>query len=444
MSINISSWLNKEIIPRRMEAGASLFARKVHRILGVLFLLVLCSFAVWRIWLHWDVNRRLARIHAAGLPINGEELNAWRERVPNTENGALVMTQAFRLLCTFPDKRSNEVTRFRLLLTRTNHWPSATKQLVKAYVQTNVPAMAKAREALQLSRFCYPIDFRTGFETKLPHDDSLREMAHIIELQAALNADAGHADEWPKQVEFLLKLANTVEGEPTLFSYSIRNAIINMAVGITERSLNQTTLQEEMCDELQREFTHIAQTNFLPRALAGERALMIPVFPRGLIGFLERDLDFYLDRMETMMSLAALPSPACLTMTNVLNAAFETGSNRFLTLSGLALSSLQGTVLSGAYMQTHTRLATTALAVERFRQKQGQLPKNLKELVPRFLREVPTDPFDGKPLRYRRLASGYVVYSVGADGHDDGGRERPERKKFYDNSTYDITFIVER
>jgi len=144
-----------------------------------------------------------------------------------------------------------------------------------------------------------------------------------------------------------------------------------------------------------------------------------------------------------MMSLAALPTPECLTMTNVLNAAFETASNRFLILSGLALTSLRGTVLSGAYMQTHTRLATTALAVERFRQKQGQLPKNLKELVPRFLHEIPTDPFDGKPIRFRRLAEGYVVYSVGADGHDDGGRERPERKRFNDNSTYDITFIVE-
>jgi hypothetical protein len=34
---------------------------------------------------------------------------------------------------------------------------------------------------------------------------------------------------------------------------------------------------------------------------------------------------------------------------------------------------------------------------------------------------VPTDPFDGRPLRYRRLADGVVVYSVGDDRADDGG-----------------------
>lgn len=31
------------------------------------------------------------------------------------------------------------------------------------------------------------------------------------------------------------------------------------------------------------------------------------------------------------------------------------------------------------------------------------------------------DPFDGKPLRYRRLTDGVVVYSVGSNLSDDGG-----------------------
>jgi hypothetical protein len=34
------------------------------------------------------------------------------------------------------------------------------------------------------------------------------------------------------------------------------------------------------------------------------------------------------------------------------------------------------------------------------------------------------DPFDGKPLRYKRTEPGYMVYTIGPDGVDDGGRER--------------------
>jgi len=38
---------------------------------------------------------------------------------------------------------------------------------------------------------------------------------------------------------------------------------------------------------------------------------------------------------------------------------------------------------------------------------------------------VPTDPFDDQPLRCKKLACGYEVYSVGPDFTDDGGKEKP-------------------
>jgi hypothetical protein len=37
------------------------------------------------------------------------------------------------------------------------------------------------------------------------------------------------------------------------------------------------------------------------------------------------------------------------------------------------------------------------------------------------LKAVPTDPYDGRPLRYRRVPDGFIVYSVNADGVDDSG-----------------------
>ncbi len=43
-------------------------------------------------------------------------------------------------------------------------------------------------------------------------------------------------------------------------------------------------------------------------------------------------------------------------------------------------------------------------------------------LVPRYLAAVPIDPFDGKRLRWCRLHDGLVIYSVGPDGSDDGGK----------------------
>ena len=72
-----------------------------------------------------------------------------------------------------------------------------------------------------------------------------------------------------------------------------------------------------------------------------------------------------------------------------------------------------------------------------------KLPNQLSDLVPTFLPVVPSDPFDGKPLRYKTLAKGYVVYSVGDDREDNGGAETNSKGVSYVPGT-DITVTVER
>jgi hypothetical protein len=47
----------------------------------------------------------------------------------------------------------------------------------------------------------------------------------------------------------------------------------------------------------------------------------------------------------------------------------------------------------------------------------------LKDLVPAFLAEVPTDPFDGQSLRMLAKGNELVFYSVAKNRQDDGGVE---------------------
>jgi hypothetical protein len=91
------------------------------------------------------------------------------------------------------------------------------------------------------------------------------------------------------------------------------------------------------------------------------------------------------------------------------------------------------------------RAAAAGLAVQRYRLAEGTLPESLAELVPTYLDTVPKDPFDGDDMRYEKLAAGFVVYSIGEDLSDDGGKEEPPRaKRRRGRGNYDITFIVER
>lgn len=63
-----------------------------------------------------------------------------------------------------------------------------------------------------------------------------------------------------------------------------------------------------------------------------------------------------------------------------------------------------------------------AIACELFRQRSKRWPKSLEEIPKEFLSEIPLDPYDGKPLRYRILPESIRVYTIGDDGLEDEER----------------------
>ena len=198
MSDSPSPWWNKKIVipffRHPMWRKDSPFNRTVNRVIKWIFLLLLSSFLVWRVWLGHEVNVQFAKIRAAGLPTTGAELNLWPRRVPDAQNGALVMAQAFELLRTFPDKRAKEIESGDFIY-RTNNWSSETNKLIEDYVQTNTAAIAKAREALTFSVFRYPVDYAYGVDTEFPHLAKLRTLAQVAALRAVLDAEQGRPED---------------------------------------------------------------------------------------------------------------------------------------------------------------------------------------------------------------------------------------------------------
>jgi len=76
-----------------------------------------------------------------------------------------------------------------------------------------------------------------------------------------------------------------------------------------------------------------------------------------------------------------------------------------------------------AQMQAAVHQAVIACAIERYRLEHGSIPQLLDELVPAFLERIPNDPIDGQHIRYKLSGDdGYVLYSIGWNGVDDGGK----------------------
>lgn len=74
------------------------------------------------------------------------------------------------------------------------------------------------------------------------------------------------------------------------------------------------------------------------------------------------------------------------------------------------------------HCDTQNRLLAVALALHVFRAEHGAYPENLQALCPRYLKQVPADPFQPKSaLHYGPLRKDYLLYSIGPDGVDQFG-----------------------
>jgi hypothetical protein len=117
----------------------------------------------------------------------------------------------------------------------------------------------------------------------------------------------------------------------------------------------------------------------------------------------------------------------------------------------------------------HAPAAALQVALRLYQEETGRPAERLEDLVPKYLPSVPADPFGGKPFRYRlsrgeriqwtydyaldgsrrpgsrvrEVAAGRgVLWSVGEDRHDDGGRVQRGGKAAGMEAGEDVIFLV--
>lgn len=92
-------------------------------------------------------------------------------------------------------------------------------------------------------------------------------------------------------------------------------------------------------------------------------------------------------------------------------------------LAGWLLPAVGGLDNCVALERTRHAALEMALACQRYYRDHQRFPGNVQELLTGYLDEIPKDPCaePGRPMNYRKTASGAVVWGVGLDRIDQGG-----------------------
>lgn len=435
-------------------------------------LVILAALTGARAWLVSSKTRgiqaQIDAIRAAGQPSTPAELDAWYPAVPPERNAALLVLNAL------DGARETDSSRLPHLGD-----PWTPEHLAWAEVQR--PRVAGIRSnlavALRLTEARYPLNLTQSITTlPLRHLAPVKGGATTLGFWARHSAWTGKPDEAVDALLDGIRLARTLDREPLLISELVRVACLSIVSRAAEDALTATPLPPARLAELQTAFSSAAEHNGMIRALAGERVFTsevfrlspsqiaqlnagVPATPSNgaqtlqtltatayrLSGAEQSDHQFYLETMREFLRCASLDGKERLRATEELQTNFMEGSKRWNRMRSRAfVPALFNVVAKAARNQATLRCTVAALAVERYRaDHNGALPANLDALVPNYLPAVPLDPMDDKPLKFRPLEKGFVVYSIGEDNADNNGTPfTPGKSKGGSGSDY--TFTVGR
>jgi len=421
-----------------------------------------------------ELAKELQAIKMAGEPTHYEEIVP---PIPPSLNAASVYQQAFNALPKFSESEQRAFDDFRF-------GRSTDIRQVRSIIQRCQKVLELAKQASQFPHVRWvnvvqPYPYATQF----PHTSPLRSLIRLLEAEALLHVREGNLDKALENCIVLLKIVRHLDEEPYSLHVMHIKFILRTTINIVKQICENKDISPKWAHRLMGLLLDWDGDRTLIRMLQLERVIHIQSFdflrssPRdarefsliwseGCVIYTGRNIAGWiqpLSRQLAINELIVLRFDQWLLKIARKGEPYEWGAFKKLDefaqqvkTTGIAFrypSWLRGfafrpLAMAGEVMwpaglrverylpetaysfeqiaevKTHQRLLQTALALCLYRHEFDSYPKTLSELVPKFLPEVPKDPFDGKPLRYRCEGQGFKVWSVGSNLKDENGAPR--------------------
>ncbi|UCG46280.1 MAG: hypothetical protein JSU94_12320 [Phycisphaerales bacterium] len=427
---------------------------------------IVAAMVFFRLIVKSRLDRRMDAIRAAGYPATPAELDDWYAIPPNAENAADVILEAIshQSKPQEPNIELLPIVGRAELPPRTEALDDQTRTLIARHLAANKKALELLHGVAGMQHGRYPIDLSAGFAATWPSHVDIRHGARLLALEAVLHAEQADSARCVESLRSALGVGRSLAKEPIIASQLFRLSCNALAVSALKRAINRVEFTDEQLASLGSCFSAARDDSAMARAFAGERCCALPLFkdprlassmfgsynapPAALfnlyraVGLADVGAMAYIDFIDAYIDATKLAPQQRQEVAGAIDGRLKE-TPKIHALVRAIVPAFSRVVTIDVREMAALRTAHAAIAVERYRLATAELPQMLAELVPTYLDAVPKDPFDGNDLRYRPLEAGFIVYSVGEDGKDDGGTERPRRRQ--DRSKpWDVTFIVER
>jgi type II secretory pathway pseudopilin PulG len=437
--------------PAGVEPRAGASWPKSKLVLAVLVAAAIAAMTIWNMDLAVRTQISALRAEAGALM-----LSAIPPMVSDDQNAAFIYEEAGRRINAdrswtvhFPDHPFN-IER-----------PDFTSPAIRNYLAGEAPTIALIRQAADLPDCYFEGNYaHPSYATPLPGLAALRFCTDLLLLHARSELSQGRIDSAIDDINALFRMSQHLDRAPF-------EALVYRAIGINSATIK---VLEEMIPAMQtpQQLQRVKLNDpkrtrrTLQRVLPAEEAMGLSTIcaiangsidlkavtgehspnPGGLsyrLFFFSDDVAAYQQAFEHHREFLLKPYHEVASgQPGRPDWVYDLARRSLLT--SVIFPSFSGTFERVAMDEAQLQNAQLALAAARFRLDHGQLPTNIGDLVPNYIAEIPTDPFDGKPMRYKKTDEEAVFYSVGFDGKDDGGKNYFGPKKVGESQSGDIIF----
>ncbi|HWB59919.1 MAG TPA: hypothetical protein VG733_10510 [Chthoniobacteraceae bacterium] len=351
---------------------------------------------------------------------------------------------------------------------RSNPGSGSAAEDIVAALQKYDPTLAQLRAEMQARPLCrFPLNYKAGVGMALPHLTVLKSIVYALAMRASAQLALNRPDQAFDDVLLAYHLIDRMRDEPTAIDGLARIlmvAILQQPVWEGIASHRWSAEQLAVIEQELRGWDFLAESN---RSMRYERCVDNQTcdqfrndpktFARVSAGGQPSDVETIYKNALTRswwtatiyrneISIDTIFQEQFLTIidenartVSVQRAHYTEGYLQairgapYTVLVKMMLPVFTGFPQKYAIGQTYLDEAAIACEIERYRLAHGALPVALDDLQ---MANLPRDVINGQPLHYRVIApDNYLLYSVGWNETDDGGKVQVNDKGIVDNNT---------
>jgi hypothetical protein len=374
------------------------------------------------------VEEKLAELRAAGQPTSLADLA--RKPIPPESNAATYLRRAADDLAAIEKEvegaldaataREQEDFAYR------HHATPAVQKAMQAAFASHPNAIPLLEKAAECPHYDPQLDYSKApqqfLKEYLESSQDVRRPIRVLDYRVVMLLMDEQREEAFQTCLTMLRLARHFDPRPLVINFLVTLAVRGVTIAATDDVLRSGPLPLACYDSLNAELARHDLGHARQAALRSERAFGIQKFREdsALRAYLKSpsgmdDQASYLDFMEEAIQMAGRP---------YFDRQARAKTKVILVRAGPLTKSVAPALEAESVALARTQAGLRALAVLSailVREQAGKTdePKLSNLGLPA---EVTTDPFNGKPLIVKKTPEGWLIYSVGMNLQDDGGK----------------------